>query len=333
MKERDPYIDFLRFVGLSLIILAHVNPPYVIGQLRSFDVPLMLFVSGLSISGKKIDGYWKYLWERTKRLVLPVWIFLAVYLSIFYFSQSLVLPEQYLTPRMILRSFLFLDESIGYVWIIRIFLLVMIVTPLLKKIEGKIANDWYFIVLLTALYLCTGALYIASEAIDDKILNFIIRDILQYAVAYSIPFIIGVRIKTLSENNKESKFSSILIVLCLAGVVYSFANNGLDISHSYKFPPRSCFILYGVLMCVVAWISRGLWNKKIVEFGLFGWIGRNTIWIYLWHMPLVLCANYLIANWLIKYLLVYSTSAIAFFVQYSIVKRSNNSFAMRYFVG
>ena len=53
--QRDLYIDFLRFIGISLIILAPVEAPAGITQFRSFDVPLMVFVSGLSFSTKGGD--------------------------------------------------------------------------------------------------------------------------------------------------------------------------------------------------------------------------------------------------------------------------------------
>ena len=107
--NRDLRIDFLRFLGLSLVILAHIQAPFTLTQIRSFDVPLMVFVSGLTASGKEISSYWKYVLKRSKRLIIPVWLFLAVYLSVFYFLQFYVLPEQYLTGRMIVRSFLLLD--------------------------------------------------------------------------------------------------------------------------------------------------------------------------------------------------------------------------------
>lgn len=37
---REERIDILRFVGISLIILAHVGAPSWINQFRCFDVPL-----------------------------------------------------------------------------------------------------------------------------------------------------------------------------------------------------------------------------------------------------------------------------------------------------
>ena len=129
MKERDLSIDALRFIGLALIILVHVNPPIWIAQFRAFDVPLMIFVSGLAIAEKQTTSYMKYLWNRSKRLLLPVWLFLLIYLSAFYCLQPLFLPEPYLNGEMVLRSFLLLDKSIGYVWIIRVFLLIMLLPP------------------------------------------------------------------------------------------------------------------------------------------------------------------------------------------------------------
>lgn len=55
--NRDISIDLLRFVGLSCIIFAHIDAPFVLNQLRCFDVPLMLFVSGLTCSGRSIPDY------------------------------------------------------------------------------------------------------------------------------------------------------------------------------------------------------------------------------------------------------------------------------------
>ncbi|SFK21637.1 hypothetical protein SAMN04488079_106193 [Methylophaga sulfidovorans] len=45
---RDHRIDLLRFIGLSMIIFAHVGPPSILFQLRNFDVPLMVLISGMS---------------------------------------------------------------------------------------------------------------------------------------------------------------------------------------------------------------------------------------------------------------------------------------------
>ena len=104
--NRDISIDLLRFVGLSCIIFAHIDAPFVLNQLRCFDVPLMLFVSGLTCSGRSIPDYFGYMLKRTKRLLIPTWSFLLVWfvavscidfvsdkpmLSLSYILQSFVL--------------------------------------------------------------------------------------------------------------------------------------------------------------------------------------------------------------------------------------------------
>ena len=45
--QRDLYIDFLRAFGLLMLVVAHTNAPSWIFAFRTFDVPLMVFVSAL----------------------------------------------------------------------------------------------------------------------------------------------------------------------------------------------------------------------------------------------------------------------------------------------
>lgn len=57
MKNRDEGIDVLRTIGVLSIILAHVNPPSNILNVRSFDVVLLVFVSGMSYAENTGGGY------------------------------------------------------------------------------------------------------------------------------------------------------------------------------------------------------------------------------------------------------------------------------------
>ena len=43
-KLRDYNIDILRAIGSLLVILAHVRPPEIILNFRSFDVILLVFI-------------------------------------------------------------------------------------------------------------------------------------------------------------------------------------------------------------------------------------------------------------------------------------------------
>lgn len=334
MKERDLTIDCLRFVGLSLIIIAHVQAPYNITQIRCFDVPMMLFISGLTSAERTIGNYTEYILKRTKRLIVPVWIFLFFYLFVFYIAQSIFLSEQYLTWDMIWRSFLLLDKSIGYVWIIRVFLMVMLVTPPLlwfTKHYSKIHHALGLVIALVGLLELTNSF---TDIIQNEGLCMVlIRDLVQYTLAYSIPFVIGVYIKGMKKR-QELLFIFFLAILSIIPFYFYFKTNSFPegLSEKYKFPPQVYYITYGSLMSAALWSLRPLW-KFATKIKAIVFIGQNTIWIYLWHMPFALFATVFMHNWVFKYFFVYGMAILCFVIQYLIVSKVKNSKITKYLVG
>ncbi|MBP3536113.1 MAG: acyltransferase family protein [Muribaculaceae bacterium] len=136
IKKRDNSIDILRAISMILIVLAHVNAPYVITQLRSFDVPLIVMVSGFCYTGCK-KGYGQYVIKRLKRIYYPVFKFLLIFLGPFIALKLLGynIPWNW---NQIFGSFLLLDEpSIGFVWIMRVFLLMALIAPVTSLIVRK----------------------------------------------------------------------------------------------------------------------------------------------------------------------------------------------------
>src|SRR5262245_60892763 len=116
---RDKQIDVLRFLGIALIILAHLDVPRWLYQLRNFDVPLIMLASGMALRQTGFKGsYADYLWKRVKRLVFPSWLFLTGYFLVLGVTG---LPLERLTFDHILESYLFLSGA-DFVWIIRVFL-------------------------------------------------------------------------------------------------------------------------------------------------------------------------------------------------------------------
>ena len=155
LEKRDSSIDLMRFIGFSLIVLAHIGMSRQAGesalfQLRSFDVPLMVFVSGLAFSGKNTGAYLPFVFKRTLRLLLPVYIFVTAYILLNPVLADLGWVEEYSQKQIAGTYSLRLNPSIGYVWIIRVFLIVMLLTPLLTALEKKISRGWvmYLVVLL-----------------------------------------------------------------------------------------------------------------------------------------------------------------------------------------
>lgn len=188
--KRNLSIDILKTLGIILIILAHVNPPGIIFQLRNFDVVLLVILSGALAekSYKKCVTYFEYIKKRFIRLVIPVWIFL----TIFFIGSFIVLyPNIPYSFKDIISSYLLID-GIGYVWIFRIYLLATISVPILLRAKEKISNKKYCFLLLLA--------YIIYE-----IIYFFIKDngmFLQIILYYIIPYGICTAIRFTVKKNR-----------------------------------------------------------------------------------------------------------------------------------
>ncbi len=132
--NRIIFIDYLKVIGLLCIILAHISTDANILQIRNFDVPLMVIISGyLAVESfkralKKEKPFLRYYWKRISRLLIPTWIFLIV-----FFVVMTLFPVNGLYPydnNFIINSFLLLN-GISYVWIIRMFLICAFITQYL----------------------------------------------------------------------------------------------------------------------------------------------------------------------------------------------------------
>ena len=331
METRNNYIDFLRFIGLSLIILAHVHAPNIIHQIRCFDVPLMLFVSGLAYSNKDVKASWKkFFFPRIKKLLIPVYLFVLVDLAAFYLTDRDINTES-----TIRTLFLCEDGAVGYIWIFRVFILIMLITPLLCKINRTLSHKqfWFLMQLLYALQCLIVWLmrYITSEPLIS-----VYRETLPYLVGYAILFMLGLRLCQTDRKQENIFLIAITIISLVASSLYYTKYHAIiEPTPCYKYPPQSYYIIYGL------WASAALWklrhtlnppaNNKLVLF-----IGRNTIWIYLWHIVFVTITNHLFESWLVKYILTYIFALLFYYLQYTVITRLNqkkNYEALNVFIG
>ena len=321
--KREQTIDFARFISLSLIFLAHVNPPFFILQLRCFDVPLIIFVSGLVMSERGIDlkDYWPYIKKRVLRLLVPTYIFLSFYFIIAYilFSFRIISVEYGL--KTILSSYL-LMYGIGFVWILRVFLILMLLTPILQYINNRIVSIKSFFLLLLLILVGQELLVILFREIASYKLSSILGEYILY-MSYSFMFLLGLRAKKTSNKILKVFFLSFLLANLFA-FSYWMIEKGTPICLSpiYKYPPRSYFLFYGGLMSLLIWILLkkipiSLISNRYLNVPSF--IGRNTIWLYLWHIPFVGVVNSYLDNWMVKWAFLYLLAIICYWVQCRII--------------
>ncbi len=332
MEERNLSIDIIRAIGLILIILAHSTPPLFISQFRCFDVPMMLFISGLTFAHKQVANYWNFISKRTKRLVFPVWIFLTLYF-LFLTTCSLFSIIKPLSIGMVIDSYLMIG-GIGYTWIILVFLLIMLCTPLLLRLARCIRNDYLFILVVVLFIAFQEVVYkMGSEICETVIYKSIIANLV-----YGMFFIYGLRLAETESKRERRILITFATLAMIVGVAVFICSNGfpIKISPEYKYPPRLYFLIWGLFMSVVCWVASP-WLTKVFSNQLTLFIGRNTIWIYLWHIPLVGACSLLSDNWIIKFLILSIVSISICVIQTRVIdmleQRYPNILILKYFKG
>lgn len=319
---RDFRIDFLRFLGLTLIVLAHVEAPFAITQLRSFDVPLMVFVSGLCFKYPSNLKYGSYIVKRLKRLYIPTFIFLIFYfLLILLAKQSgFVIPYE---KSQIIGTFLLLEKpSIGYVWIIRVFILIALISPLVYILVNSVSSFLFAIILVVA-YFVTDWIVLLVDYISSDVLRYIFEEIGVYTLAYGLILAISLKIRGCLKAQK--KFLGILSIALLVGacVFMLIDKQVFPISELYKYPPHSFFLLYGIA-CSLAlyWLTDTQFKTSSLLARIISYISERSLWVYLWHIPFVVLANSIdsfASYWFWKWILCYAAAIIVTFLQVGII--------------
>lgn len=284
LSTRNIKLDVLRFIGLLSIILAHSNPPTVLFQLRNFDVPLMVIVSGAAFgisSVKNKLSYRNYLHKRVIRLLFPTWLFLSFFF-ILTWALSLISGHCYpFSKETILLSYT-LISGIGYVWIIRVFLLVASIAPFVINISNRIKDDLEYFMILIIFYIIYEVIYIKYTS-TNYIIDIFMQNVLYYIIPYGCLFGIGLRLPSLS---RKSIVNIILINFALFFILL-LINYGLDLpilTQEYKYPPRIYYISYSILISFFLYILLDEKVLKVCNNKVIFFISSFSMWIYLWHI-------------------------------------------------
>ena len=256
--------------------------------------------------------------RRMKRICIPVYSFLALLFCLVFLSKWIYGYDFYSGEQM-LGSFLLLnDPSIGYVWIFRIFLLMAFIAPFVYRISIRMSEkqSWEIIIAVFILQVILVKCQISNQLID-----FLYREYFLYLLGYGVFLFLGMRFKIVDTNARKR----LLYVACfayLASIFYSLLTNNL--LSDYKYPPHSVFAIYGASASVILFLAKDKlsrfveWQKSVISF-----VGANSMWIYLWHIPVVFIMNNLLqANsfWLVRWVGVYVMAAGIYWIQTQLIR-------------
>lgn len=314
-SDRKAYIDFLKVIGIMAIILAHVSPPSIILQMRNFDVPLMVMISGyLAACSYNGDGLkekryqWRYIKKRILRLLAPTWIFFT-----FYFLIMHIWGLENNTPQMILKTYLLQHDSIGYVWVIWVYLMCAVAVPFL--INKPLTEKKYIFYAI-----CSYIIFEICCRIRLGIEARLVYTTIYFIIPYGILLWIGMNFRQFSLKWKTTVFYiSITIYVIMAAYLYMQTGKVVPIQ-DYKYPPRLYYLSYGLA------VSSGLFllvenkNLKLFDNKLVDLISSSSMWIYLWHILYLRIIVYCFHSiWITRYVSIIVLSTVTVAIQRKIV--------------
>ncbi|NEP91195.1 MAG: acyltransferase [Okeania sp. SIO2C2] len=322
LKQQDIRFDILKSIGIICIVLAHTMPrDILLFQLRNFDVPLMVLVSGslFYLSSKKANiSYTKYLKKRLFRLVPPVWLFLTLFFLLTYLTSQVMGIEYQYSLQQIVNTYLCIDfklYGVWYTWIIRVFALISLIAPLILGLWQRFTNKMGFFLIILGIYSGYELLYkvlgyknsfniLKNSNINPFIQQLIIsiyhisiNQILFYVLPYGCLFGLGILAINLNRKDLLKMLLFFLGIFITLSILYSLNSSSLlDVFdfQKYKYPPRIYYIAYSL----VIWASLYLSLTEFLELDkiddsnplkynfarLFVFISSSTMWIYLWHI-------------------------------------------------
>jgi len=287
-KTRDFRFDALRAIGLFAIIFAHVDPPATLFQLRNFDVPLMVLLMGTvyTLSSSKNLDYFKYLYHRVFRLYVPTAIFLILFFLIKLVIANFSGTAFPYSKDVILSSFE-LTTGIGYVWIIRVFIIIALIMPFLWGRYQKIGNKKF---LWTLFFVYIGYEILSQIYPYSGLENYVLVDkIFENIIFYLLPFGcvagLGLAIKDLDRKaltRLATFFGSIFLALAL---YYLNTTGHFAPTQSAKYPPHIYYLSYALFVSILLYLSSlTKIFTKIFDNRFVAFVGAASLWIYLWQI-------------------------------------------------
>ncbi|MEP6668274.1 MAG: acyltransferase [Chthoniobacter sp.] len=281
--RRDSSLDFLRFLGVAGIVIAHNSPPAWLFQLRQFDVPLVILISAILIERQYRHRPFtagEYLRKRAGRILAPTWFFFVLYfLIVALWSRVTGTPFPY-AAKAVVGTFL-LGSGIGAVWIFRINLAVAVLSPPLLRANAWLgARVWLAIPAIMGLLELINAFMrpTGSSSVDSLIKYLVVEPLPYYAVA-----LIGFNLGRLSTRRILALAAVMLSVFLVELGWLRWAGLPLD-TQSYKYPAQIYYLSYALFCSLVLYVG---FTRPAVAARLPEWLcnlGAYSMWIYLWHI-------------------------------------------------
>lgn len=294
-QKRIVWVDYMRCLGLLLVIGAHVfgTSTPELQLLFGCNVAIMIVVSGYCSVRSSECSVIKYYKKRGIQMIVHPWIFFIIY---FILVALLNIGKRFpYTTKQIIKTFLFLD-GIGYTWIIAVFIITASVTPIIRLLFEKIPQiKWGFPIA----YWCVGLLFFALHANNSLV------KVLLYVTGYVFLTFIGFSTYKDWKQKRVYFIGGIFVLLCSIAILLSKQEDIFDLSGN-KYPPTVYYITYGMTVSIALMSLLSRTEDKLSKWQVSKHITKISSLsfdIYLWHIFGLYIASRIENVW-VKYLIV-----------------------------
>jgi surface polysaccharide O-acyltransferase-like enzyme len=287
-KSKLPWVDFIRFIGTFLVVLAHIekwgaepvwaqNFYYTVSRI---GVPLFFLISGYLLLSKQED-LWTFFRKRAARIIIPFLVWSIIYDVI----NSQAFAEIGITFEGILKMFIRIlrGPRSGHLWFFYSLIGLYLITPILRVFISRARKSeiLYYIALW---FLAMPILFIVEEFTPIKN-GFEIY----YTGGYVGYFLLGYYLGRL-ETKPPLLWSA--LGLFMTGIIFSFA-----VFH-YDLPPQNNEMVFRsypslniILMSLGAFILIKAAGEKIsAPLARFSsGVSKASFGIYLIHPLVFMC--------------------------------------------
>lgn len=284
-SKRQSWIDSIRGLAILLIILGHWTTQisysqegYFIDFLKSFSLffapirlELLFFLSGVVVSISYRKGLKSYIKGKVNNILWPYMVWSVIMLTLLYVSDFF--SGRFLYKERLIESLLgFLDLT----WFLYFVFLYYIFVIFVRKLN--------FLIVFFSLVFFSYVLSSYDFLIDKPSLRF--SDLFYYFIFFTTGDYI-VRKDFLIKNN------FLILMSFFMGILFIFFGNFFfNLNKTSIFFLLPVFMIFPFLFHVFYYLNKSFRFRKINN--LINYIGRNSLFFYLVHYPVILISGFIL---------------------------------------
>ena len=255
-----------------------------------------------------MGGVLKYSMFRAARLLVPTWIFLA-----FYFLLRYAVAGDF-SWKIAVKSFCFQQDGIGYVWIVWVYVVVAMLTVPFFMLHERLGRLYWL--LYAGVYLAYELAVCFRIGVQNRLLIYT----LYYIVPYGLLLSLGLFYWKLEKRNVRAVIGAAFCIFLGSAALLFYRTGAYVPTQRFKYPPRLYWLSYAVCVSYLLIPICGrydgcrLFDNPVVRF-----VGRNTLWIYLWHIMFVGISAHISSAWPVRFAICVAGAVLVAFMQISVV--------------